>query len=96
MNKKNVARVAQFRAMIEAGQLREACERYHEEACDHAFWRSAAVDRLRAARKLNAKAKMHPSTRRNLNDDSKALRIIRALVDADNTFGHAADLINIP
>lgn len=96
MNKKNQKRVAKFRSLVNAGRIREACDYYHDEAVDHAVWRMQALDRLRAQRASNPKARMHPSTRRNINDDSAALRIMRQTVDPENTFGHAADLLRIP
>lgn len=96
LNKKNTKRVDRIRTLVAEGRVREACDLYHEDAVDHTHWRSEVLKRLRAARQSNPRAKMHPSTRRNINDDSRALRTIRNLVDPEDTFAHAADFLPIP
>lgn len=95
LNKKNQKRVAKVRKLVAAGRVREACDFYHEEAVDHSWWRSRNLRDLSRARKRNPKARMHPSTRRNINDDCRALRVMMRIVDPENTFAHADDFMLI-
>ena len=95
LNKKNQKRVAAIRKLVKAGRVREACDAYHDQAVDHSWWRSKNLRQLQSQRRRNPRARMHPSTRRNINHDSAALRVIQRLVDPENTFAHAADFMPI-